>query len=274
MLSKLLFVWIRYYSIALVLFDVIQIHVFARPGVPNDSLCIAMDTVIRVVGAISLWSVEVIMQLRVFALYDCSRRVAATTTTLFLLSIASFLFILVHNHALRASVIAPVIALPLPGCPTVHTGIEWAQWVPATGYEGVLFVFAVVKSFESSLVLLRKDKTLPLHTILLRDNMLWFFGISGVLILNNLMVVNVTRIPWFSYAPFHAAMGIMTSRMLINLRKASVDKGSLDLDIDGTSVAVWARSGEEDSQTPLTPNPRAEPVFNFPERIVEEEMEV
>ena len=34
-----------------------------------------MDSVIRVVGAISLWSIEILMQLRVYALYSSSRRV-------------------------------------------------------------------------------------------------------------------------------------------------------------------------------------------------------
>lgn len=28
-----------------------------------------------------------------------------------------------------------------------------------------------------------------------------------------------TRIPWFSYAPFHAGLGIMTGRLLLHLRK-------------------------------------------------------
>lgn len=42
-----------------------------------------------------------------------------------------------------------------------------------------------------------------------------------MLIFNNLMVVGVTRIPWFSYGPFHAAIGISTTRMLINVRKAT-----------------------------------------------------
>lgn len=40
------------------------------------------------------------------------------------------MFILVHNAQRRRAVIASAIALPLPGCPSIHTGIEWAQWVP------------------------------------------------------------------------------------------------------------------------------------------------
>ncbi|KAF7348789.1 UBA-e1-C domain-containing protein [Mycena venus] len=219
--SKFMFFWIRYYSIALLLFDVIQIHVFARPGITSNNLCVAMDTIIRVVGAVSLWSVEIIMQLRVYALYGCSKRIAAINLVLFVGSIIGFMWILIYNHSRRASVIAGVIHLGLPGCPSVHSGIEWAQWVPATIYEGILFGFALFKTCESTISSLRKDGTLSLYTILLRDNILYFFGIAALLVFNNLMVVSLTHIPWFSYGPFHAAVGIMTARMLINLRKAT-----------------------------------------------------
>ncbi|KAJ7805852.1 hypothetical protein B0H14DRAFT_3882646 [Mycena olivaceomarginata] len=128
--SKFMFFWIRYYSIALLLFDVIQIHVFARPGITSNNLCVAMDTIIRVVGAVSLWSVEIIMQLRVYALYSCSKRIAAINLVLFAGSIIGFMWILIYNHSRRASVIAGAIHLGLPGCPSIHSGIEWAQWVP------------------------------------------------------------------------------------------------------------------------------------------------
>ncbi|KAJ6489079.1 hypothetical protein C8R45DRAFT_1143572 [Mycena sanguinolenta] len=221
--SKFMFLWIRYYSIALLLFDVAQIHVFARPGITSNNLCVAMDTVIRVVGAVSLWSVEIIMQLRIYALYGCSRRIAALNLILFAGSIAGFMWILIYNHSRRASVIASVIHLNLPGCPSVHSGIEWAQWVPATAYEGILFGFALYRTLESSLSSFRKAGLMSVYTMLLRDNTLYFVGIAAILVFNNLMVVRVTHIPWFSYGPFHAAVGIMTSRMLINLRKATAN---------------------------------------------------
>ncbi|KAJ7491772.1 hypothetical protein B0H11DRAFT_2007805 [Mycena galericulata] len=232
--SKLMFFWIRYYSITLLLFDVIQIHVFARPGITSPNLCVAMDTIIRVVGAVSLWSVEIIMQLRVYALYNCSKRIAAINLILFGGSIVGFMWILIYNHSRRASVIASVINLGLPGCPDVHSGIEWAQWVPATIFEGILFGFALFKTFQSTVLSFRKDSGLSLYSLLLRDNILYFFGITALLVFNNLMVVNVTHIPWFSYGPFHAAVGIMTGRMLINLRKATADD-MVDLSPDTTA---------------------------------------
>ncbi|KAJ6450384.1 hypothetical protein C8R45DRAFT_1224115 [Mycena sanguinolenta] len=241
--SKFMFLWVRSHSIALLLFDVIQIHVFARPGITSNNLCVAMDTIIRVVGAVSLWSVEIIMQLRIYALYACSRRVAAFNVILFLGSIIGFLWILIYNHSRRASVIANVIHLGLPGCPSVHSGIEWAQWVPATIYEGILFGFALYRTFENTLSSFRKDGVVSLYTILLRDNILYFFGIAALLVFNNLMVVSVTHIPWFSYGPFHAAVGIMTTRMLINLRKATAnDVVNLGSAIHGSQMSFTVQS--------------------------------
>ncbi|KAJ3717230.1 hypothetical protein DFJ43DRAFT_800311 [Lentinula guzmanii] len=219
--AKFMFLWIRYYTLALLVFDVVQIHVFALPGVTSDNLCVAMDSIIRVVGAISLWSVEIIMQLRIYALFNCSKRVAITNCILFLGSIAGFIYILVHNAQRRRAVISTAITLPLPGCPSIHSGIEWAQWVPATIYEGILFGYALYKTIKSQAARLRNGVHISLHTLLLRDNLLYFFSITCILVFNNLMVVGVTHIPWFSYGPFHAAVGILTTRMILNVRKAA-----------------------------------------------------
>lgn len=88
---------IRYYSIALLIFDVTQIHLFTRPGITSETVyvhyllmvltfndlflsrCVAMDSIIRIVGAISLWSVEIIMQLRIYALFKSSKKVYIQT---------------------------------------------------------------------------------------------------------------------------------------------------------------------------------------------------
>ncbi|OCB83896.1 hypothetical protein A7U60_g9102 [Sanghuangporus baumii] len=226
-LGKILFFSIRYYTILAVIFDVAQIHSFSRFQ-PSLDTCVAMDATIRVVGAISLWTIEIIMQLRIYALYNCSKRVATFNAFLFLLSIGGFLWILIHNAQGRANVIHEAKQLPIPGCPVVHTGIEWAQWIPATVFEGVLFVFALLKSIHTFVTRKRGGIRTNgvLFSIIVHDNLLYFFGVSALLVLNNLMVVNVTKIPWFSYSPFHAALGIMTSRMLLHLHKVVV-KGRL-----------------------------------------------
>ncbi|KAJ7114184.1 hypothetical protein C8R43DRAFT_1113198 [Mycena crocata] len=66
-------------------------YTFSKPGIKSNSLCLVIDPVTRVVGAVLLWSVEIVMQL---------------------------------------PVIASAVRLPLPVCPAIHAGIEWALWVP------------------------------------------------------------------------------------------------------------------------------------------------
>ncbi|KAI0769888.1 hypothetical protein C8Q74DRAFT_856368 [Fomes fomentarius] len=246
--GKLLFFWVRYYTITALLFDVAQIHSFANFQ-PSLNTCVWMDAIIRVVGALSLWGVEIVMQLRIYALYRLSKRVAVINAVLFVGSVVGFMWILIHNGRVRASVIAQAKSLPIPGCPVVHTGIEWAQWVPATVYEGILFGYALWKAGETFITRMRADDNRSLasnwrptlYSVVLSDNLLYFFIIACILTFNNLMVVGITHIPWFSYGPFHAATGIMTTRMLIHVRR----KAHLlnNMQTDGTPALAVAAAG-------------------------------
>jgi hypothetical protein len=109
-------------------------------------------------------------------------QVAAVNAVLFLASIAGFMVILIHNAIGRAAVIKTAKALPIPGCPVVHTGIEWAQWVPATIYEGILFGYALWKTpgrlFRHFLADDRRSVNTgkTLYNLVLQDNLLYFFG--------------------------------------------------------------------------------------------------
>ncbi|KAJ7598029.1 hypothetical protein C8J56DRAFT_721062, partial [Mycena floridula] len=219
-IGKTMYMFIRYYTILIVIFDVTQIHTFAIPGITGPNLCVAMDSIIRVIGAISLWAVEIIMQLRIYALYNGSRNVAIFNAIVFAISIAGFFGILIKNAIVRREVISSVISLPLPGCPSIHSGLEWAQWVPAAGFEVVLCGFALYKSFTKIRRSNAESFGMSLYAALVRDNLLYFLGITTILLFNNFMVLGFTHIPWFSYSPFHAVVSILTTRMLINLRKS------------------------------------------------------
>jgi len=216
-----MFFWIRYYTIILLIFDVVQIHSFTIPGFRTHALCLASHAIIRIVGAISLWSVEIIMQLRIYALFNRSKKVALFNGILFLISIALFLWMLVVNSYSRNKAITPFTKLPLIGCPVVKGGGQWVIWVPATVYEFILFGFALYKAVTSSTAGIKLNDRPTLKAVLLQQNILYFLIIGCILIVNNLMVVGATRIPWIGFGPFHAAMGIATSRMLIHLRKFS-----------------------------------------------------
>ena len=77
---------IRYYTIFLVMFDTIETHLFSSPDIMTQSLwahrifhIVCSDPTIRIVGAISLWSIEIMMQLRIYILFNRSKRVGFGT---------------------------------------------------------------------------------------------------------------------------------------------------------------------------------------------------
>ncbi|RXW25554.1 hypothetical protein EST38_g371 [Candolleomyces aberdarensis] len=199
-LAKFMFLFVRYYTLALLVFDVIQIHTFAIPGFVNDNLCVAIDPTTRLLGGISLWSIEIIMQLRIFALYNRSKKVALFNGVLFIISIGAFLWIMALGAKRRRALIASATRLPLPGCPVINGGYaNWALWIPATAFELVLFGFVLYKSSRSVAHKIRLKQGVSLTQVLISDNIIYFFGVTFVLIFNNVMASGKTVIPWFSF---------------------------------------------------------------------------
>ncbi|KAF9479986.1 hypothetical protein BDN70DRAFT_654957 [Pholiota conissans] len=220
-LSKIMFLWIRYYTIILVAFDTVQIHAFAIRGVTSRGLCVAIDPTTRIAGAISLWSIEIVMQLRIYVLFNRSKKMLFFNAGLFTISIGLFLWIMVVNAINRNKLIVNDLHIGLLGCPGVNGGSQWAQWIPATVFELTLFGFALYKGIMSNTIRIKIGNRLSLGAVIISENVIYFFSIACLLVFNNLMVVGATKIPWFGFGPFHAAIGIVTSRMLIHLRKFS-----------------------------------------------------
>lgn len=252
--GKVMFLWIRYYTIFLVAANALQIHLFTRPGITSDSVCLAVDPVLRIAGAISLWSVEIIIQLRIYVIYGCSRKIAIFNAVLFFLSVLAFVGILIDLGIGRKKVIAEVIHLPLPGCPVVNSPIQWSEWMPATIFEFILFMFALHKYMNAPDVarLPALKQIMRLSFVLVSDNMLYFLGITIVLVLNNLEVAGKTHIPWFSYGPFYASLGIMTTRMLLHLLKNSAHDGKVEVvvaDLNWTKSKYHAATSTSTSIT-------------------------
>ncbi|KIL64410.1 hypothetical protein M378DRAFT_11435 [Amanita muscaria Koide BX008] len=226
--GKILFLFVRYYTISVIVLNAIQIHLFTHPGYATDTSCVVFYILLRVAGGIAVWAIEIIMQLRIYALFGCSSKIAIFNALLFFTSILSCLGIIIYNGVLRQSVIASAVHLPLLGCPVINGGIQWAEWVPTTIYESILFSFVLFKLFQQGLMDWRNN-TVSMFNILIKDNMLYFFGVTFVLIFNNLMVAGKTHIPWFSLGPFYASLGIMTSRMVLHLHRSQQTDANLDV---------------------------------------------
>lgn len=224
--TKILFLFVRYYTICLIVLNAIQIHLFTHKGYATNTSCVVFSILLRVAGGIAVWAVEIFMQLRIYALFGCSRKIAVFNAVVFLSSVLSSLGIIIYDGVQRKELIAYAEHLPLPGCPDVNGGIQWAEWVPTTIYELILCSFALFKLFQ------RRDweeyRTVSTFNILINDNMLYFSGVTFVLVLNGLMVAGQTHIPWFSLGPFYASLGIMTSRLVFHLIRSQVTEVDFD----------------------------------------------
>ena len=62
------------------------------------------------------------------------RQIAAFNASLFALSVAFFIGIMILNAGNRRKLIQHVLHMPLPGCPAINGGIQWALWVPGGSY--------------------------------------------------------------------------------------------------------------------------------------------
>ncbi|KAF8879312.1 hypothetical protein CPB84DRAFT_1688016, partial [Gymnopilus junonius] len=212
---------VRYYTIFLVIFDVVQIHGFTIPGMR------ATDATTRLAGALSLWAVEIVMQIRIYILYNRSKRVALINGLLFFISIAGFFCIMIINAVARRRMIASTVSLPLPGCPAINGNSQWALWIPAMLFEFVLFGFAIYKSVVSTAARMKLNQRTSLTGILLMKIFRTSF-VACLLVFNNLMSLGATKIPWFGFGPFHAALGITTGRMMIHLQKFAANELEMD----------------------------------------------
>ncbi|KAM6504158.1 hypothetical protein JOM56_001101 [Amanita muscaria] len=194
--TKILFLFVRYYTICLIMLNAIQIHLFTHKGYATNTSCVVFSILLRVSGGIAVWAVEILMQLRIYALFGCSRKIAVFNAVVFLSSVLSSLGIIIYDGVQRKELIAYAEHLPLPGCPDVNGGIQWAEWVPTTIYELILCSFALFELFQRRGWV--KYRAVSTFNILINDNMLYFFGVTFVLVFNDLMVAGQTHIPWFS----------------------------------------------------------------------------
>ncbi|KIM42604.1 hypothetical protein M413DRAFT_26634 [Hebeloma cylindrosporum] len=176
-----LLLWMRYYTVLLLLLDTLGFFVYPGPKTVTAN---------AVLSAISLWSVEVIMQFRIYLLFDRSKRVAFVNGALFAISIAIFIWMKIDN-ALYALGHRPKRG----ACSTGDT--RWAQWPPgtyilptilvlamilvnnihnpATLFELVLFGMAMYKAVVSYAEKVKLNGRQPLSAILLHGNIMYFF---------------------------------------------------------------------------------------------------
>ncbi|KAI0634233.1 hypothetical protein C8Q77DRAFT_1055851 [Trametes polyzona] len=249
-LSKLLFAWVRIFGTVLLTVNL------AVTMTGNHSVkvrpCQFYFYWEGTAGSLMLYSVEVILQLRIYAMYHKNKWLALFNAAFFLAEI--IVMLTVYNYGIS---VGTTLATPegLTGCYGITTSYLFSIWLPGLAFEMWLVVLAIWKAIErarSGIVV--NGQRLDLLALLIRDKCVFFslFEIALGLLTNTVM--------WFA-APdglaasavsmSHASMIVSGTRLLLNLfeafhRRVQRSRGATTT---GAYYNTGALTGTEDAST-------------------------
>lgn len=207
----------RFFALLYLIFDSIPL---TPSGIVSSKICIIYLMCDDIVTLTTTITVQAILQLRVYALYEKSRRILYFLLAMTAIEV-SIMAILIGVTISRIERL-PVISTPT-GCE--YTGIFALSalfWLPGLVYEPILLLLVVHKAWPLS----KSVPRVPMFTRMARDS-LWYFGLVFVELL-------VSTVIWAHYPkyiniimPWSAALpSVLGSRMLLNTREAVYRKES------------------------------------------------
>ncbi|OBZ79808.1 hypothetical protein A0H81_01303 [Grifola frondosa] len=211
------YVYNRLFALFYLIFDSIPLSPNASDI--KDQICVIYLACDHVVALLTTTLVQVILLLRIYALYDRSRRV---------------LIFLAVSLCIEAIATAVVIAATMvhiehfpvestsTGCSYTGTPIYSAfLWVPALLFEPVLFAFAAWKAWQLHNV----SGGTSLIARIVRDSLFYFILVFAELLVSAIIwshfpeYINI-MMPWSSAIP-----SFLGSRMLLNMHEAASYQG-------------------------------------------------
>ncbi|KAI0372487.1 hypothetical protein BV20DRAFT_964078 [Pilatotrama ljubarskyi] len=214
-LSKLLFLWVRFFGIVLLTVNI----AVTLTGAHSVKFCEFYFYWEGTAGSLMLYSVEIILQLRIYAMYHKNKWLAIFNAAFFFSEITVML--IVYNYGIS---VGTTLATPpgLTGCYGITTSYLFSIWIPGLIFEMWLVVLAIWKAIERAREgVMVNGQRLDLLALLIRDNVIYFVVIALGLLTNTVM--------WFAapdgLAPAavslsHASMIVSGTRLLLNLFEA------------------------------------------------------
>ncbi|KAK7692594.1 hypothetical protein QCA50_004225 [Cerrena zonata] len=211
----------RFFALAFLIFDTIPV---TKDGILSSHIlrsCVIYLMCDDIVTMVTTLTVQLILQLRVYALYNRSRKIL-----IFLLCLC----------AMELSIMAILVGitmghldhLPLSSTTTgcYYRGILGFSalfWVPGLVYEPILFLLVLYKAWPSE----RNGPSVPLITRIARDSLLYFVVIFAELLISTVVwartptYINMVM-PWSAALP-----SILGSRLLLNMREVVMNRGNM-----------------------------------------------
>ncbi|KAJ6503889.1 hypothetical protein C8R45DRAFT_894985 [Mycena sanguinolenta] len=222
-MGKVLFIINRYYTLTSV---IVNNYALLSPSL-TDSFCLRFFRWQGWTGLIACMITEVILQMRLYALYFLNKKVLALMVTTFILSSAS-------SAAIMGTVLEGITARahPVPGMTfCVPSGVPnyfYAFWIPIICFESLLCGLALYRgyqTFRATDPLFQSGRHLV--GILIRDSVFYFLVMFATYFTNMLVWIsastNLLEIPIAFAVALSCCLG---NRMILNVREVNREMDS------------------------------------------------
>ncbi|TCD63508.1 hypothetical protein EIP91_005341 [Steccherinum ochraceum] len=232
-----LFVFNRFFSLAYLIYDSVPltksgldhlkcVHdvgvisaIFAQHNIKQ--ICVIYLMCNDIVTLVQTLLMQVILQLRVYALYERSKSVLLLLLAMCALEMAAM-------ASLVGVTIGNLEHLPIASTPTgcYYRGLLELSalfWVPGLIFEPILCILVIYKAWSPK----NPSRSIPLVATVARDSLLYFIAIFAILLCSTIIwAVNPTYInmvmPWSAALP-----SILGSRLLLNMREKVYQSGEM-----------------------------------------------
>jgi len=225
--GKCLFLANRYYALFVVIFNN---YVLFGPGV-NQNLCSHWFRWQGVTGLVTFAFGELILQMRLYALYNLNRKVLV-------IMISTFLVAFVASASIMSVVLARVQVASIPiHLPNISTSIctltnlgsipfFYTYWIPMMISETLLCTLVIVRAIER----MREDKRMKstsrwidssreLAVVMIRDSILYFLVLFAVYLINTIIFVQSDVVDLEAAISYAVSLScVMGSRLCLNVR--------------------------------------------------------
>ncbi|KAH8116644.1 hypothetical protein DFH11DRAFT_1223714 [Phellopilus nigrolimitatus] len=226
-IGKLLFLAARYCTLIDML---IRIDAFSVMFLPKISIDVSNCWVKSqwIIGIIMCTITEMTLQLRIYAMYNKSRKILLLFTTTLIITVVADVVIAAMVVKKEKPVILNFGSDPsMRACwPADSPSFFWAYWTPALANESLLFGLALYKGIQNLRVFGTESSMSRLLTLLVRDSVLYFFVVFSFFFMAQ--IIWIVKGQTYMEVPSGFAMAIeaiMIQRLLLNLREDGSDSG-------------------------------------------------
>ncbi|KZV97790.1 hypothetical protein EXIGLDRAFT_729889 [Exidia glandulosa HHB12029] len=216
--TKVLYILIRLTTLVLLGAETAQ-YVFLENL--SKSQCDIFSWALAIATAVVIVEVDIVLQLRVYVMYQRSRRILWTNAALCVLNVACAAIILVFFFSETQFVAVPPWIQG--SCYDVRSEALGAVWVAPLCYELYLTLLTVHKLVRDYRLFGRMEEQSSLLSVLVRDSVVYFILLVVVVALNVVFWAGTRITPGDSAVNLiHSAGGIGGTRIILSMREAAL----------------------------------------------------